>query len=82
MTRGVALFFAERETGFLDFMSLLTRHASGDWGIVSKEDADENVLSVENGYRILSAYMVADRKIWVITEADRSTTTFLFPEEY
>jgi len=82
MTRGVANFFAELEQGFLDQITLLQRHASGDWGIVDKEDAKENDFSVENGYRILSAYMVADRKIWLITEADRSSTTFLFPEEY
>jgi hypothetical protein len=82
MTRGVSLFFAERETGFAEMMSLLGKHASGDWGVVSKEDAKENRLSVEQGYRILSAYMIAERKIWIITEADRSATTFLFPEEY
>ena len=82
MTRGVANFFGEREQGFLDQLMLLQRHASGDWGIVSKEDAKENDFSVENGYRILSAYTLSERKIWLITEADRSSTTFLFPEEY
>jgi len=82
MTRGVANFFAEREKGFVEQIVLLQRHASGDWGVVSKEDAKENDFSVKNGYRILSAYMLSERKIWLITEADRSSTTFLFPEEY
>lgn len=82
MTRETSLFFSEREKGFVEMMVLLSKHASGDWGIVSKEDATENDLSVKEGYRILSAYMIAGRKIWIITEADRSSTTFLFPEEY
>jgi hypothetical protein len=54
-----------------------------DWGIVGKEDWEENELSIEAGFRVLSAYMTAkDVKIWVITEADRSSTTILLPEEY
>ena len=82
MTRNVSLFFSERENGFVEMLSLLGKHASGNWGIVSKADAQENDLSVREGYRILSAYMIAERKIWLITEADRNSTTFLFPEEY
>lgn len=82
LTRETSQFFSERETGFLDMITLLKRHASGDWGVVSQEDAAENDLSVAEGFRILSAYMVAERKIWIITEADRSATTFLFPHEY
>jgi len=82
MTQGFASFLSQQQSPFSQVLKLLVRHGSGDWGIVSKADAKENDLSVEQGYRILSAYMVNDRKIWVITEADRSSTTFLFPEEY
>lgn len=60
----------------------LKRHASGDWGNVPKDDKDENDLSVEQGFRILSSYMLGTEKIWIITEADRSSTTVLFPDEY
>jgi hypothetical protein len=61
----------------------LERHQAGDWGELCKEDKDENEFSVLNGFRILSAYRTRnDVKIWVITEADRSATTLLRPEEY
>lgn len=61
----------------------LTLHQSGEWGIVGKEDWNENDLSVGEGLRILSAYKTKNgEKIWIITEADRSATTILLPEEY
>jgi len=61
----------------------LARHTCGDWGEVPPEDAEENELSVREGFRILSAYTLPSGvKIWIITEADRSATTLLLPEEY
>ena len=62
----------------------LTRHLSGDWGDVDAEDARENELSLKRGWRLLSAYTLkSGTKIWVITEADPSSTCiFLLPEEY
>ena len=64
-------------------MHLLQRHMTGDWGELDEEDRKENELSVEQGYRILSAYvLLTGVKIWVITEADRSATTLLLPSEY
>jgi hypothetical protein len=61
----------------------LTRHMRGDWGEVCDEDWKENDFSLENGFRILSAYKSkAGVTFWVITEADRSATTILLPEEY
>ncbi len=61
----------------------LHRHWRGDWGEICEEDKKENDLSVEQGFRILSAYtLTTGVRIWVITEADRSATTFLLPEEY
>lgn len=62
--------------------TLLVRHQSGDWGEVPPEDAKENEVSVENGFRILSSYRVGEQRLWIITEADRSVTTILQPEEY
>ena len=66
-----------------DVSASLQRHARRDWGDLSPEDVTENELSLREGFRLLSAY--CDRngtKFWVITEADRSVTTILLPEEY
>ena len=60
----------------------LSRHASGDWGSVGKEDAAENELSLKEGFRLLSVYGTGDKKFWIITEADRSVTTVLMPDDY
>lgn len=67
-----------------DPSQLLSRHAAGDWGEVSPGDARENELSLRSGFRILSSYRVGNQnaRIWVITEADRSSTCLLLPEEY
>ncbi len=60
----------------------LSRHASGDWGEIDPHDRKENERSLKHGWRILSSYPVEDRRIWIITEADRSVTTILLPDEY
>ena len=61
----------------------LDRHVHGDWGDVPDADKQENELSVEQGFRILSAYTTSTGdRIWVLTEADRSATIILLPEEY
>jgi hypothetical protein len=61
----------------------LSRHIAGDWGVVPDEDKQENELSVQKGFRILSAYVLKTGvKIWLITEADRSSTCLLLPSEY
>jgi hypothetical protein len=64
-------------------LAFLKRHLAGDWGEVSAGDARENDFSVANSFRILSAYRLnSGVKIWLITEADRSSTTILLPDEY
>ena len=78
-TPGALAVLATSETSAL---ALMARHQSGDWGDVSAEDAKENELSVAEGFRILSAYQVGSERLWVITEADRSATTVLKPDEY
>jgi len=66
-----------------DGLGLLARHVTGDWGDLDAEDKAENDFSVARRLRILSAYTLADgTKVWLITEADRSATTFLLPDEY
>ena len=61
----------------------LDRHVNGDWGDIPEADKQENELSVEQGFRILSAYTTsAGEEIWILTEADRSSTTIMLPSEY
>ena len=66
-----------------DVYTSLQRHARRDWGDVCAADREENELSLREGFRLLSVYR--DRngtKFWIITEADRSATTVLLPEDY
>ncbi len=64
-------------------IQFLRRHMSSDWGEVSEDDAQQNELSLREGFRLLSAYRtVKGQKLWIITEADRSATTILLPDEY
>jgi hypothetical protein len=61
----------------------IARHVRGDWGEIPDEDREENELSLREGFRILSAYRTRlGTRLWVITEADRSSTCLLLPEEY
>jgi len=64
-------------------LELLRRHHRGDWGDLDQEDIATNNAALQNGSRLFSSYqLTADVKLWIITEADRSVTTFLLPEEY
>jgi hypothetical protein len=64
-------------------MEFLSRHVTGDWGDIPEEDRKENEYSLEHGFRLLSSYRTAaDQVVWVITEANRSHTTLLLPDEY
>ena len=78
-TPAVIAHFNEHRQSILP---LLRRHVSGDWGELCAEDKAENALSVQQGFRILSRYIVAGEIVWILTEADRSVTTALFPSEY
>jgi hypothetical protein len=66
-----------------DAMECLERHIMGDYGDVDDVDWKANDLAWEYGFRVVSTYV--DRKknrFLIITEADRSATTILLPEEY
>ena len=79
-TPGALHAFAAAEEHYLSY---LMRHAGGDWGAVCPEDARANDDAREDGERLLSAYRLRDgTKLWIITEADRSSTCILLPEEY
>jgi hypothetical protein len=60
----------------------LARHATGDWGELCAFDRRQNEIALRDGYRIFSSYEVPVGRVWIITEADRSVTTILLPEEY
>ena len=80
MTPGAASLLADSEMPSRRFIE---RHQEGDWGDLCEEDAQANPDAIEQGDRILSAYKLeGGQKLWVITEADRSVTTLLLPEEY
>lgn len=61
---------------------LILRHGNGDWGDLSEQDRQQNTIALRIQARLLSAYEIKGIRIWVITEADRSSTTILLPEEY
>ena len=67
----------------------LNKHKNCDWGDLCDGDKEENNLSLENNNRLFSSYNIPkdinvdnEKKIWIITECDRSVTTILFPSEY
>lgn len=68
----------------VQFTSYLVRHTTGDFGTLCAEDVEANHYAIKHGLRILSAYVLpkTDVTIWIITEADRASTTILLPEEY
>jgi len=65
-----------------DLYAGLERHQNKDWGDLGNEDKRSNDRAVKHGGRVLSAYKAQGIKFWIITEADRSVTTLLLPEDY
>lgn len=66
-----------------ELLSALARHSRGDWGEVDPDDWHANDRALQQGSRLLSSYTTAAGvKFWIITEADRSATTTLLPDEY
>jgi hypothetical protein len=66
-----------------DILDALRRHARGDWGDLDDNDREENERSLKEGFRLLSAYRASNgTKFWIISEADRTVTSILLPEDY
>ena len=83
MTRGVNDEIAENAPFSKFVLNSLNRHAQCDWGDLGREDMASNNSALENEGRLFSAYIEEGlKKIWIITEWDRSVTTILFPDEY
>ena len=75
--------FNHCKTHKFPLLPYLVRHANCDWGDVCKSEWESNDKAVKEGLRILSEYKLPDGlKNWIITEADRSSTTMLFSEDY
>jgi hypothetical protein len=81
ITCGAQALLAERGMPGLA-MTLLDRHAAGDFGDLCDEDRAANIEALRTGDWLLSVYEVAGLRLFVITEADRSATTIMLPEEY
>jgi hypothetical protein len=74
---------AARQLTPREMRDALRRHESGDWGDLPAEDAAQNDAALYRaGGRLFSAYATGERRFWIITEADRSVTTILLPEDY
>ena len=78
-TPGAVEFLKQHELSPFDFIS---RHWQGDWGDLDTEDIKANQYALRHGLRLLSSYRIGDAKLWIITEADRSSTTLLLSTEY
>ena len=66
----------------IDLSSYIRRHHFGDWGDLCNEDKQANEDALKRGGRLFSYYLVAGKKVYAITEANRSMTTMLFADEY
>ena len=69
----------------VDLIPLLERHVSGDWGDIDEADKARNDAALKSRESLLSVYKTPaspEGEIWVLTEANRSITTFLLPSEY
>ena len=75
-----ALHFCE--THNINPLWLLGRHIGGDFGDLCDEDVTANVHAIQHDLRVFSSYKIAHGKVWIITEADRSSTCILLPDEY
>jgi hypothetical protein len=74
---------ASRTLDMEDVLIALKRHHTGDWGDLCEEDIASNEQAMQNGGRLFSTYHDPKGvKFWIITEADRSATTVLLPEDY
>lgn len=75
-----ALSFMEKNE--INSLILLGRHITGDWGDLCDEDTEQNNLALNLGGPLMSVYKFDQGDVWIITEHDRSATTFLLPSEY
>lgn len=81
-TRAIADTAEEKPDFRNQILAAFDRYIEGDWGNVSEDDAKMNDDALEDGGRLMGSYDTDEGEIWIITEADRSATTILFPSDY
>lgn len=83
-TIGINEYIKGNLSAIYEIQGCLSRHMFGDWGDIEEEDKQINEYALIHGGRLFSRYVLSDKVtiIYIITEADRSATTILFPEEY
>ena len=78
-TPGALKLLLEAGEDPFDYLAL---HATDDWGELCAFDRRQNRIALREGLRVFSSYETTAGRIWIITEADRSVTTILLPEDY
>ena len=81
-TKGVADYAEQNPVFRMELAAIFARYSLGDWGELCQEDWAQNDQAVVLGERVLGSYNTSAGTVWIITEWDRSATTFLFPSEY
>jgi hypothetical protein len=81
-TPGVGALLKFPSMASVELAPFMNRHRAGDWGDMCEEDKASNEDALKYDGRLMSCYRLYDTTIWIITEADRSTTTVLLPDEY
>jgi len=84
MTQGIKALIDDAQSPLTDadLLALINRHRMGDDGDVCEDDAEANQQAIRDDLRVFSVYKLTACTLWIITEADRSSTTILLPEEY
>ena len=70
------------EVNEVHMLTLVRRHCHGDFGDMDRDDIAANTRAIKSDARVFSSYQIGTQKVWVITEADRTSTCILLPEEY
>ncbi len=81
-TQGVLQLVDEEPDGDIFITRIMARHVRGDWGDIGNQEKAENEQALTKGGQLFSAYDYGDKRIWIITSADRLVMTILLPEEY
>lgn len=83
VTRSIHIEMEENSNFYKFVHQSIQRHLQGDWGDTCEEDKEANEVALKEGGRLFSVYKSDEfGKIWIITEADRSATTVLRPDDY
>lgn len=82
VSQKISIELLESKLFSIEIFKAMERFCNKDWREIGEEDKAANEQALIEGNRIMGAYQTCKGKIWIITEADRSVTTVLFPSEY